>query len=584
MNGSDHHPFRCGSARNRSAGLRLLSVVFCAILVAFVPLETESLGSRSPVKAAHGMVVSAESLASTAGVEVLKSGGNAVDAAVAVGFALAVTFPEAGNLGGGGFMVIRLANGTATMIDFREKAPLTASRDMFLDSAGNVIPNKSLLGPLASGVPGAVGGLLMALEKYGTKGRSEILQHAIDLAEKGFVVDKRLAASLLEWMNDFHLFPSSIRTFTRNGAPCREGDTLVQTDLAGTLKAVRDRGADGFYRGKVAELIVAEMNRSGGKISEADLAAYAAVERMPVRGSYRGYDIISSALPSAGGTVLLEILNILERFDLRSKGPNSSATIHLIASAAQRAYADRATFMGDPDFVSVPVSLLTSKSYGMMRSLDIDVSAATPSLRIRAGAPDDIDHHETTHYCVADRFGNVVSTTVTLNDSYGCKTVVDGAGFFLNNEMDDFVAKPGEPNIYGLVGGDANAIAPGKRMLSSMTPTIVLKDGGPSMVLGARGGGRITTTVAQIIVNVIDFGMNIQQAVDAPRIHHQWLPDTLFVEADGVPPAVLEDLRRMGYAIEELKEPWGRAEAMLIENNFLFGGPDPREGGVAVGY
>jgi gamma-glutamyltranspeptidase/glutathione hydrolase len=554
--------------------------------------DADAASSR-PVKARHGMVVSAESLATDAGVEILKKGGNAIDAAVAVGFMLAVTYPEAGNIGGGGFMVLRLSDGRTTMIDFREKAPAAATRDMFLNELGVPVERKSTVGPLAAGVPGTTAGLLLALEKYGTRSRAEVMRNAIMVAEKGFVVDERLAKSFQDKMTEeirgrgFRSFPSSVRTFTRNGEVYAQGEFFRQPDLASTLEMIRDRGPAGFYEGPVAELIVAEMERSGGIISLSDLASYKAVEREPVKGSYRGYDIISAAPPSAGGTIILEMLNILERFDLQASGPHSSRTVHLFAAAAQRAFADRCTYMGDPDQVAVPTRTLLSKDYATSRAASIDASKAMPSSAIGAGAVRALEGHQTTHYCTADSQGNVVSVTVTLNDAYGCKTAVGGAGFFLNSEMDDFVAKPGVPNADGLVGSEANSIAPGKRMLSSMSPTIVLKGGSPFMVLGARGSGRIPTAVAQIIINVIDFGMNIQEAVDAPRVHHQWLPDTLRYEPRSLLADVLDNLRRMGYATAELERPnAGLAEALLVDSGtgWFYGGPDPREEGTAAGF
>ena len=559
------------------------------LLLSFVSIhcfEGTLRATREPVKAGNGMVVSAESLATAAGVEVLKDGGTAIDAAVAVGFTLAVTFPEAGNLGGGGFMLIRLADGTSTMVDFRETAPEAATRDMYLDGTGNPVQGKSLLGPFAAGVPGAVAGLLYSLDAYGTKTRAEVMRRAIDLAEQGFRVSGRLARSLRGARLDSNQSLSARKAFVRNGTLLSEGDTLLQPDLAVTLKAILDRGKTGFYEGEVADLIVAEMKRSGGIISHDDLVKYKAIERTPLMGSYRGYDILSSSPPSAGGIVLFEMLNILERFDLHGKGWNSPGAIHLLAAAAQRAYADRAEFVGDPDFVRVPTANLISKTYGRTRSSSVDSTKAVASNTVSAGVPGGMDGQHTTHYCVADRFGNVVSTTVTLNDLYGCKTLVEGAGFFLNDEMDDFSAKPGAPNLYDLIGDAANAIAPGKRMVSSMTPTIVLKDHQPILLLGGRGGGRITTGVAQVIVNVIDFGMDVQEAVEAPRIHHQWVPDSLWYEQGALPDDVAEKLRAMGYELGEMKNTLGKVNAIFIDGSrqLFFGAPDPREGGTAMGY
>lgn len=564
-----------------------LSVVWMMVLVVAFLLPSEALRAawRNPVKGKLGMVVSAESLATQAGINVLSSGGNAIDAAIAVGFTLAVTFPEAGNIGGGGFMLIRFADGRSTMIDFREKAPSAATRTMYLDSLGNVIARKSLHGPLAAGVPGSVAGYMLALEKYGTMPRGRLLQPAIDAAERGIRVSERLAQGLKSYTAQFNEFPSTAKVFTKQGEPYTEGELLRQRDLARTLKAIRDNGRDGFYKGAVALKIVAEMKRSGGIITAEDLAAYRAVERTPLTGTYRGYDIITASPPSAGGVVLLQMLNMLEPFSLREKGHNSSAAIHLFVSAAQRAYADRSEFLGDPDFTRIPVAALTSKEYARTRMAGFDSARATPSRVVRPGTPELNDSGETTHFCVADKFGNVVSVTTTINGLYGCKTVVDGAGFFLNNEMDDFVAKPGIPNMFGLIGGDANAIAPHKRMLSSMTPTIVVKDGKPFLTAGARGGSRITTAVATMLINVIDFGMNVQDAVEARRVHYQWLPDKILYEQFSIQQDVMENLRRMGYLLEQ--SPIYNAEGHAImfdhERGLILGGADPREEGVAMG-
>lgn len=548
---------------------------------------------KKPVKAKNGMVVSAESLATRAGVEMLKKGGNAIDAAVAVGFALAVTFPEAGNIGGGGFMLIRFAKGTSTMIDFREKAPAKASRTMYLDAAGNVIPNKSEYGPLAAGVPGSVAGHLYALEKYGTLKREQIIAPSINAAENGIFLSERLADGLKQNLKEFSGFSSTLKAFTKNGSSYNEGELFRQPDLAATLKAISEKGRDGFYKGDVADKIVAEMKRSaslpdvqGGIITHEDLMDYRAVEREPLYGAYRGYEIITASPPSAGGVVLLQMLNMLERFDLRSKGHNSSQAVHLFAAAAQRAYADRSEFLGDPDFVKIPTKSLISKAFAKARGESIDSLRAVASTTIRPATNVELDQHQTTHYCVADGFGNVVAVTTTLNGLYGCKTVVDGAGFFLNNEMDDFSAKPGVPNMFGLIGAEANSIAPNKRMLSSMTPTIVLKDGKPIFSAGARGGSRITTAVANIIINVIDFGMNIRDAVESPRIHHQWLPDEILYETNGLARDVMDNLRRMGYTLKHTPVFNARAEAIMIDpkTGMFLGGPDPREEGVAIGY
>lgn len=530
------------------------------------------------------MVVSGDSIASAVGVEVLRKGGNAIDAAVAVGFALAVTYPEAGNIGGGGFMMIRMAGGEATMIDFREKAPAASTRDMYLDRAGDPIPEKSLLGALSAGVPGTVDGLLTALNEYGILGKENVLSPAIALAEVGFPVSEHLARSLHSEIPKFAGYPSTMSVFTRSGQPYRQGDTLRQPDLASTLRAIRDRGPEGFYTGAVAEQIVAQVRRDGGIITEEDLRDYQAVERDPVVGSYRGYDIITAAPPSAGGVTLLEILNILERFDLREMGWNSSRTLHTFAAACQRAYADRSAYLGDPDFVAVPTDELVSKEYAGRRAAGAETPKAARSADMHEGDVTGPDHY-TTHYCVADRFGNVVSVTYTLNDLYGCKTVVEGAGFFLNDEMDDFTVKAGARNMFSLVGGVPNEIEPGKRMLSSMTPTIIVKDSRPFLVLGARGGSRIPTTVAQIICNAIDFGMTVQEAVDAPRLHDQWIPDTLYYERFAISKDVIDNMKAMGYSLSEVYST-AHAQAIMIDSagGWLLGGPDPREEGVAIGY
>ena len=559
-------------SRSRAAAI-LLGAGLCSVIAG---------EGASAQPASHGMVVTADSLASAAGLDLLRGGGNAIDAAVAAGFALAVTYPEAGNIGGGGFMVIRCADGRTTMIDFRETAPGAARRDMYLDEKGVPVSQRSLLGPLAAGVPGTVAGLLYALERYGTKGREEVLREALRLAGDGFPVSGRLAASLRSEWRELALFASTKKIFARESAPLEEGDTLRQPDLALTLREVIRRGKDGFYQGAVAEKIVAEMRRGGGIIDAEDLSEYRPVERAPLRGSYRGCEIVTASPPSSGGTLLIEILNMIEFVDLRSCGWNSYRAIHVLASACQRAFADRMAYLGDPDFVSIPE--LISKEYAVRRWKGWDSTRMVPSDLVHPG---DIprESKETTHYCTADRWGNVVSVSFTLNGMFGCRTIVEGGGFFLNNEMDDFTVKPGARNLYGLVGGEPNAIEPGKRMLSSMAPTIVLKGGVPFMALGARGGSRIPTTTAQIISNVIDFGMDIQEAVDVPRVHDQWVPDTLLYEKGGLPAGVRRDLESMGYHLEEV--PWtARAQSLVYDarERTYRGGPDRREGGVALGY
>ena len=563
--------------RKRNRGLEL---VFLALLL---PAAVSGAGAATKeTTAEHGMVVSADSIASAAGVEVLRQGGNAVDAAVMVGFVMAVTYPEAGNLGGGGFMLIRMADGRATMIDFREKAPAAARKDMFLDPAGNPVPGMSQRGTIAAGVPGTVAGLLMALERYGTKRRSELLGYPIRLANDGFRVDERLVASLQRFLPDSLAPRSALSVFRPNGMPLHAGDVLKQPDLAATLRAISDLGSDGFYKGGVADRVAEGVRNGGGVMTREDLAAYKPVERTPLTGSYRGYEIVTASPPAGGGVTLLEMLNILELFDVRGKGHNTPGALHLIAAAARQAYVDRARYLGDPDFVNIPADSLIGKQYGRRNADRID-SLHAEQAGSRSESP---EPKETTHWCTADRFGNVVSATYTLNDNYGCKVLIGGDGFFLNNEMDDFVAKPGVPNMFGLSGGDANAIAPGKRMLSSMTPTIVLRDGKPLLLLGARGGSRITTSVAQVILNVIDFGLSLQDAVDAPRIHYQGVPDEILYERNRFPADVVEGLRGMGYVVQETTDPNGRCHALMVDygRELFVGGPDPREKGVALGY
>jgi gamma-glutamyltranspeptidase / glutathione hydrolase len=568
--------------KKRKAMSRLTCFVFALLILFFGFSES---ASRRPVKALNGMVVSSDSLATQVGVEILKKGGNAVDAAVAVGFALAVTYPQAGNIGGGGFMVIRMANGETVTIDFREKAPMKASENMFLDENGNFVPEKSQVGHLSVGVPGSVAGLLLALEKYGTMSRREVLEPAIELAEKGFIVNEGLANAFKNAFEHFKKFPSTMRYFSKNGQPYSAGDRLIQKDLAKVLKLIRDKGRDGFYKGKVADLIVEEMKRGGGLITYEDLENYQPVLRKPVVGNYRGYEIISMGPPSSGGVCLIELLNILENFDLKKYGFGSSYTIHYLVEAMKRVYADRAEYLGDPDFVQIPLDKLLSKEYAKELASEIDTFYATPSSRIIRSVSPTSEGVHTTHYSVVDRWGNVVAVTTTINSYFGSMVAVDGAGFFLNNEMDDFSAKPGAPNQFGLLGSKANSIQPGKRMLSSMTPTIVLKNGKPFLVLGSPGGSTIITSVLQVILNVVDFGMNIQEAVDSPRIHHQWYPDQIFFERRGLPRDVIENLERRGHKLVERAGYQGEVQAILIdENGVKYGAVDPRGYGLAMGY
>lgn len=532
------------------------------------------------------MVVSADPLASKAGMEVLKKGGNAVDAAVAVGFALAVTYPAAGNIGGGGFMNIRFADGRCYAIDYREKAPGKASRDMYLDSAGNFISEKSTLGHLAAGVPGAVAGMLTGLEKFGTLNRKQVITPAYELAAKGFPLLSDLAEDLNWNKNDFVKFEGSKKYFVSKDTAYKEGERWKQTDLAKTLKRIIDKGYDGFYKGVTADLIVAEMKRGGGLISKTDLENYKAEVRTPLKGTYRGYEIISQPPVSSGGTALLQLLNILEGYDLKSYGHNSAKTVHRYIEAMRRVYADRAEHLGDPDFYKVPVDWLISKKYADERRATIDTMKASESKNIFYGKSTPHEREQTTHYSVVDQWGNCVSVTTTLNGGFGCSVAVDGAGFLLNNEMDDFSAKPGVPNMFGAIGNIANEIQPNKRMLSSMTPTIVVKDGKPFMVIGTPGGTTIITTVMQVICNVIDFGMNIQEAIDAPRIHHQWSPDITYYEKRGLSFDTIEKLESMGQKMQQRRGTSGLAEGIIIDNQkgFFYGASDSRGYGLAAGY
>ncbi len=551
----------------------------------FVQQPFLTAASRAPVRAHHGIVVSDDPIAARTGMEILQRGGNAIDAAVAVAFTMAVTYPEAGNIGGGGFMVVRLANGTTETIDFREKAPAAATQNMYLDEHGNFLPEKSTYGHLSTGVPGSVAGLLLALEKFGTMKRADLLQPAVTFAENGFPLTYEMAEKFKRVVPEFSKFPASMKQFTKNGVPYGEGDLFKQPDLAATLRRIQEYGHDGFYSGKTADMIAAEMKRGGGLISKEDLLSYEPVMREPVRGTYRGYEIISMGPSSSGGTALIQILNILEGYDVQSLGWNSAREVHLLAETMRRVFADRAEFLGDADFVKVPLPWLLSKKYADERRATIDSLRATPSSAISHGIPPAHESDQTTHFSIVDKDGNCVSVTTTLNGLFGSKVVVDGAGFLLNNEMDDFSAKPGAPNMDGLVGSTANAIVPEKRMLSSMSPTIVLKEGKPFMVLGARGSSRIITSVAQVIINVVDFHMNIQEAVDAPRIHQQWLPDKIFSEERGLSPDTVEKLKAMGYDVDTHSySAIVNAVLINVQDGFLFGAPDARGSGEAAGY
>lgn len=559
-------------------------ITLLLILISSLSLRVNA-ESKDPIRAKNGMVVSASTIASEVGVQILKKGGNAVDAAVAVGFALAVTYPSAGNIGGGGFMLIHLNDGTNTTIDYREKAPLSAKEKMYLDSAGNFIPELSQFGVTSSGVPGSVAGLIYALQKYGTLSLEEVIQPAIELAENGFPLEYRLAKSL-EYENEyFNRYHSTKKVFTKDGLPFNEGDILFQKDLANTLKKIRDFGADGFYSGEVAQLIVNQINKDGGYITLEDLKSYKPIERKPVKTIYRGYDVLTMGPPSAGGVSLIQMLNILENFYFTKNQWGSSEYLHCLVETMKYAFADRSKHIGDPDFYEVPLDNLLSKQYAKLLSEKIK-DEAIPSEKI---FPSDlsvlIESEETTHYSIIDNYGNAVSTTTTINSGYGSKVVVEGAGFLLNNEMDDFSVKPGIPNQFGLTGSEANKIEPEKRMVSSMSPTILLKDNKPFLIIGSPGGSTIATVVLQVLMNVVDFEMDIQQAIDMPRIHHQWLPDQIDYEKFGLTVDVINALKKKGHNLG-FGRTLGRVEGIIADykNNLFYGATDPRGFGAAVGY
>ena len=557
--------------------LAALSLLLCNRVYAQDAAVYSDMDRVHPVWARSGMVASQEALATGVGVDILKRGGNAVDAAVAVGFALAVTLPQAGNLGGGGFMVVHVARTAEDVaIDYREKAPAASTRDMFLDETGKADPKKSQWSGLAVGVPGTVAGLAMALERFGTMKLADVIAPAIALADNGVPVTPGLAESLQGSADELKAWPSSAKIFFKDdGAPYRPGDTLRQPDLAKSLRAIAEGGPDAFYKGEIAQHIADEMARDGGLITTADLAAYQAVAREPVHGTYRGYEIVSMPPPSSGGVHIVEILNILEGFPIGYLGHNTADTIHLMAEAIKLAYADRSEYLGDSDFVHVPVKGLTSKAYAAALRKKIDPYRATPSATIKPNGPVPYESDQTTHFSVIDKDGNAVSNTYTLNFSYGVGLVAEGTGILLNNEMDDFSAKPGVPNAYGLVGGDANAVGPAKRPLSSMSPTLVLKDGEVVMATGSPGGSRIITTVLQVIMNVIDHGMNIAEASEAVRIHHQWVPDELRVE-DGLSLDTIRLLEARGHTVK-VQPVMGSTQSITRRpDGVLFGASDPR--------
>ncbi len=561
-----------------------IKCVFCLLpLLVFHCMYAQNAGRLAVSKQA--MVVSAEERATRAGLAVLKEGGNAVDAAVAIGFALAVTYPSAGNIGGGSFLLVRMSDGRASVIDARETAPLAARKNMYLDAGGRPVPLASLRGPLASGVPGAVDGLLLALRRYGTWGRVRVMQPALALARDGFRLKKYEANFLERQLPYFEQYPASMRVYTRYGKVYREDDLFRQPELAATLDRIARLGRDGFYQGTTADSIVAHMRRDGGIITHEDLRAYSAVERRPLSGNYRGYTVLVPPPPSGGGVALLQLLNILEGYVRQEIQDLEPRTLHRTIEAMRRVYRDRWRFLGDPAFVSMPVdSLISKETAGRLRETITDESA-TDSRTLAPGGGLPHEGENTTHYCVVDRWGNTVSVTTTLNDVCGNKSVVPGAGFLLNNEMDDFSTAPGVLNQFGLPGSVANVIEPRKRMLSSMVPTIIIRDGKPVMLLGSPGGSRIITSVLQVMIAVIDRGLRIDSAVARGRMHHQWIPDTLYVENGALPQNTIDILTSMGHAVK-FTGPFGRVEGIVYNANKQRweAASDPRGHGMAAGY
>ncbi|MER8480941.1 gamma-glutamyltransferase [Mesorhizobium sp. M1322] len=547
---------------------RTLIALSLSLTLTLAPLTAIFAASPQPAKGEHGMVVTAQYLASEVGVEVLKNGGNAVDAAVAVGYALAVVYPNAGNIGGGGFMTIRFKDGRSTFLDFRERAPLASTKTMYLDKDGKPVKGASLDGYLAVGVPGSVAGFETAREKYGTLTRQDLMAPAIRYARDGFVLEQGDVASLERGAERLAKDPAAAAIFLKpDGKPYAIGEQLVQADLAASLSAISERGRDAFYKGPIADGILKASGEKGGILAKADFETYAVRELEPVTCNYRGYEITSSPPPSSGGVIICEILNVLEGYPLSYLGAGSAETVKVMVEAMRHAYVDRNSALGDPDFVDNPVEKLLDKNYGKEIREKIDP--------FRAGVSQELmpkgfgESQETTHYSIVDNDGNAVAVTYTLNGSFGAGVVADGTGILLNNEMDDFTQKPGVPNLYGLVQGEANAIEPRKTPLSSMSPTVVAKDGKPFMVIGSPGGSRIITITLEAIVNVVDHGMNIQEAIDAPRIHHQWLPDTVYIEPFGLSPDTEKLLAGMGYHLDVTEATWGQAAGILVGGKSL---------------
>jgi gamma-glutamyltranspeptidase/glutathione hydrolase len=566
-----------------------LSLGLPAMAPTFVSANDVSIYSQmataQPVWAKHGMVASQEALASRIGVDILKQGGNAVDAAVAVGFALAVTLPRAGNIGGGGFMLVHIAKDNKTIaIDYRETAPNKAHKDIFLDEQGNAVDKLSREHGLAVGVPGTVMGMELALTKYGTMSLKQVMAPAIKLATEGFSVTSDLADSLAGVKPRVAQWPSSAKIFyNADGSNLAFNDILKQPELAHSLSLIAKKGSKGFYQGETAQKIVNAVTDAGGVMTLADLANYKVVEREPVRGQYRGYEVVSMPAPSSGGIHIIEMLNVLEHFPIDKFGHNTAKTIHVMAETMKRAYADRSEYLGDPDFVKVPTAALTSRDYAAKIASQITLNKATPSSEIKPGLLAPYESTQTTHYSVVDKFGNAVSNTYTLNFSYGSGLVAAGTGILLNNEMDDFSVKPGSPNGYGLIGGDANAVEGNKRPLSSMSPTIVMKDGKPFIVTGSPGGSRIINITLQIIMNVIDHKLNIAEASAAPRVHHQWQPDQLLVE-HSLNGDTIELLKAKGHDVK-VQESIGSTQSIVVREEGIMGASDPRRAGSeAVGY
>lgn len=603
------HPDEKTQALMRPHRLRMIPAVFTLLLTACSsPAQHSSTGAQAsvpparvasqetpiidyrerflPVTARSGMVVGPEQLASQVGLHILQQGGNAVDAAVATGFALAVTYPRAGNLAGGGFMLIHLADDNRqTLVDYRERAPAAAKPDMYLDEQGELDRRLEYFSHLSAGVPGTVAGMLYALENYGSMSREEVLAPAIALARDGLPVSFGLFFEVSTSAERLRMNPAALEIFFRDdGSQYAIGEVWRQPDLAWTLEQIRRDGNIGFYGGEVARRIAADMEAGGGLITTEDLANYEVVERSPVRGTYKDFEVVAAPPPSSGGVHLVQMLNILEGFDLQSMGHNSAAYLHHLTESMKLAYADRSVYLGDPDFADVPVARLIDKAYAERQRGRIDPERATPSTTIAPGRLLPPESTDTTHYSVADRFGNVVSNTYTLNFSFGSHIAVPGTGMLLNNEMADFVTKPGTPNAYGLVQGEANKIEPGKRPLSSMTPTIVLRDGEPWLATGSPGGSVIITTVLQTVLNAMEFDMNIATAAAEPRIHHQWMPDTLRAE-QGVSPDTLRLLESMGQAVNVSGRTTGRTNSIMLQNGWLFGASDTRRpGGFVAGY